>query len=126
MTGPLGGKSMGDRCLIALESLGGEATSDEVRAQAEADWGRPLTTAQVAVALASLAREHCPKITRHPAPEGGFFWRTAEAATWPDPVRPWAGGFPAVTVTDAEAAEALARELPLLGAAVASAVREAP
>jgi hypothetical protein len=123
MTLPLGGKSMGDRCLTALEALGGEATTDEIRARAQEDWGRPLTTAQVAVALGRLSREYCPKVTRHPAPEGGHFWRTAEAAGCPLPPRPWEAGFPPVTAADAEA---LAGELPVFSAAVASAVREAP
>lgn len=111
-TTPLGGKSMGDRCLSALASLGGEATTEQVRAQAQADWNRPLTAAQVAVTLARLARAYCPKVTRHPAPEGGWSWRTAEAE-----------GFRRLTAADAEAPAA---ELPAFGAAVAVAARDTP
>lgn len=105
MSAPLGGVTMGDRCLSALKALGGQATTGQVRAQVEAEWRRPLTTAQVAVALACLSREHPPRVTRHPAAEGGHAWRAV------------------FTVADAGV---LAGELTVFEAAVTTAVREAP
>lgn len=116
MTAPARPPTMGTRCLSALAALGGEATAAEVLARVEADWRRPLLPAQVTGALARLSQLDPPPVTRRPAPEGGFVWRTAEAEGWPDPVRPWAAGFPPFTAADVEAT----------GAAAVAALREAP
>jgi hypothetical protein len=112
---------MGERCLSALTSLGGEATTSEVLARVEADWQRTLLPSQVSGALTRLSREHSPKVTWCPDPGNakGKLWRLTGTLA----PSPWL--VPPTAVTDMEAAEALARELPLFGAAVASAVREA-
>jgi hypothetical protein len=69
---------MGDRVLSALYALGGEGTPAQVRAQAEADWQRPLVQSQVTVALTRLSRMNPPRVTLHPAPGGGWAWRAAQ------------------------------------------------
>lgn len=81
MTGPRSGQPpMSRRCLDALEALGGEATSAEVREWIEKDWDCLLTANQVTTPLARMASLSPPLVTRVPGPGGGPMarWRLTE------------------------------------------------